>query len=524
MDTAMLELERPTNLMVINGVIILAAPLALEDLKTVIRQRLLGIRRFRQRPAAAAGPCSTPFWEDDPGFDIDNHVHRVTLPPVGPAQSAQSVLQDLVSELASIPLDRSRPLWEFHLIEGYREGSALICRIHHSIADGVSLVKVLLSITDREPLPAQPSSPAHEGAATAPESGATGRGRRRHLARRLVRKGLSLAMNPSRVASLAARGRQAASAMGDIVLTPPDSPTVLKGRLGLAKQVAWSGPLPLDQVKAIGTTMGGTVNDTLLAALSGALRRYLDERGETTDGLELHAAVPVDLRAEGGGGQLGNRIGFVFLPLPVGEADTVERLQAVRRAMSRLKGSYQAPATFATMQALGRTSSPVQHGFVDILASRASAIVTNVVGPKATRYLAGAPIEALFFWVPRTGGLALGVSILSYAGQVRLGVITDAGLLADPERIVAAFQAEFEALQAQTREVRPTPTVRELGAILDEALSTVDSLLAQDAARTPGVSRPPGRCQALTKAGRQCKNRALPGSHLCHVHQTRKRG
>lgn len=411
MDAAMLELETPTNLMVINGVIILAAPLTMEDLKAVIRDRLLGIRRFRQRVVPADDPCSTPIWEDDPNFDLDNHVQRVGVPPPGPAESAQPVLQDLVSELASIPLDRSRPLWEFYLVEGYGRGSALVCRIHHCIADGVSLIQVLLSITDAEPLPT-PTPPAAHGEGRT----LTRRGRRR-LARKLLRKGLSLAAHPSRLVSLTARGRRAAAALGDIVLTLPDSPTAFKGPVGLAKRVAWSGPLPLEQVKAVGRAMGGTVNDTLLAALSGALRRYLHGRGESTEGVELHAAVPVNLRAEGTGagsaGQLGNRAGTVFLPLPVAEADPLKRLQAVKRSMDRLKESCQASATFAAMQALGRTSPPLQRSVVGILAGRATAIMTNVVGPWEPRCLVGAPVEALFFWVPKTGGLALGVSILS---------------------------------------------------------------------------------------------------------------
>lgn len=513
MDAAMLELETPTNLMVINGVMILAEPLALDDLKAVIRDRLLGIRRFRQRVVPAAGPWSTPSWEDDPGFDIDNHVHRILLSS-SPERtgSAQSALQDLVSELASIPLDRSSPLWEFYLIEGYGRGSAIVCRIHHSIADGVSLVQVLLSITDSEPL-SPPAALAHEGEAPgAPGAAASGAGRR-HLARKLLRKGLRLAAHPSRLVSLTARGRRAASALGDIVLTLPDSQTAFKGMVGLPKRVAWSEPLPLDQVKAVGRALGGTVNDTLLAAVSGALRRYLQERGESTEGIELHAAVPVNLRPEGTEEQLGNRVGTVFVPLPVAVADRVERLQEVNRSMDRLKESCQAPATFAAMRALGRAAPPLQRGVVGILASRATAIVTNVAGPQEPRFVAGAPVEALLAWVPKTGGLALGVSILSYAGQVRLGVITDQGLVADPESIVAAFEAELDELLALAREVRPIPTVRELAAMLDEALATVDSLLARDAVHAPD------RCQALTRAGSQCRNRALPGSPLCYVHR-----
>jgi diacylglycerol O-acyltransferase / wax synthase len=464
MDAAMLRLEMPTNLMAINGVMILGAPIAFDDLRAVIQNRLLAIPRFRQRLVPATAPLSTPCWEDDADFDIDNHVHRLVLPP--PAD--QGALQDLVSEMASIPLDRSRPLWHFYLVEGYGPGCALVCRIHHSIGDGISLVEVLLSITDTGP-------DIRPGVPVAGNVDGHRMGRRRRV-RKLLRRGLSLAAHPERVRPLVRSGRRIASALEDILLSPPDSRTAFKGELGLPKRVAWSGPIWLDEVKAIGSALDGTVNDVLLAAVSGALRRYLQGRGEPADGIELHAAVPVNLRGAGTAGRLGNRVGTVFAPLPVGVADPVQRLEEVRRSMDGLKRSSQAPATFAAMRALGRTSPPVQRAVIGILAGRATAIMTNVVGPQEPRYLSGAPLEALIFWVPKTGGLTLGVSILSYAGQVRLGVITDEGLVPDPEAIVAAFHAEFDELLALAGQVRPAATAAELLAMLDEALATLESL------------------------------------------------
>jgi WS/DGAT/MGAT family acyltransferase len=266
----------------------------------------------------------------------------------------------------------------------------------------------------------------------------------------------------------------------DILLTPLDSRTAFKGELGLSKRVAWSGPIPLDEVKGIGRALGGTVNDVLLAVVSGALRRYLQGQGEAADGIELHAAVPVNLRGAGTEGQLGNRVGTVFAPLPVRVADPVQRLEAVRRSMDGLKRSSQAPATYVAMRALGRTPQPLQRTVVGILAERATAIMTNVIGPRETRYLAGAPLEALLFWVPKTGGLTLGVSILSYAGQIRLGMITDEGLVPDPETIVTEFETEFDQLLAVAQGVRPRPTVEELEAMLDEALAALESLVAED--------------------------------------------
>jgi WS/DGAT/MGAT family acyltransferase len=331
---------------------------------------------------------------------------------------------------------------------------------------------VLLSITDLEPGRAYVEE-EKVPLAPAPEAG---------LVRKLLRKGRSLARHPSRLPRLVFRGRRVASAVGQIVLAPPDPQTAFKGELGVSKRIAWSGPIPLDQVKAIGCALGGTVNDVLLTAASGALRRYLQGHGESADGITLHAAVPVNLRADGTEGQLGNRVGTVFAPLPVGVADPAARLRAVKCAMDRLKESYQAPVTFAGMQALGLTATPLQRTAVGVLGGRATAIMTNVVGPLERRYLAGAPVDALLFWVPKTGGLALGLSILSYAGQVRLGVITDQGLVSDPEAIVAGFEAEFEALLAAAQEARAAPTLQDLEARLDEARAMLETLKARAAA------------------------------------------
>jgi len=471
-DAAMLELETPSNLTVINAVMILAERISFNDLKALVQNRLVPIRRFRQRVVPSVGPLSHLFWEDDPDFDLANHLHRTVLPPSdGPRQPA---LQNLVSELASVPLDGSKPLWEFHLVEGYGAGCALICRIHHAIGDGAALIQVLLSITSSESLPL-PDAPAPEGAAPPLQGAAVASAGRRRSASKLLRQRLASAAHPSRVASLMATGWRAASALGGLVLAFPDSKTTFKGTIGRRKRVAWSGPISLDQVKATGRALDGTVNDTLLAAVSGALRRYLDGRGESTERVRLRAAVPVSLRTKATAGQLGNRIGAVFLPLPVAVGDPARRMDVIRRSMDRLKRSCLAPITFAGIQVLSLAPLTLKQTAVRLLADKATAIMTNVVGPKEPRYLAGALVEALLFWVPKTGGLALGVSIISYAGQVRLGVITDRGLVPDPEMIVAGFQTEYDALFSLADETRAGVAVREPTAMPDRTSMALES-------------------------------------------------
>ena len=518
MDSVFVHLEDPTNLMMITGVMILGMPVDRARLRATIAHRLLSFDRFRQRAVASRWRRGTWHWADDPSFDLDYHLQPAALPPPGD----RAALQEAVSQLASTPLELSRPLWQFHLVETYGEGSALIFRLHHSLADGMGLVQVLFTLTDTEPDAAWPAAPPEAAAASAvPSHG--GRLRRLYLQRkarrrkirRLACKGVGAVAHPSRLARVAKRSQAIAGTVAKLALAPPDPVTTLKGELGIPKRAAWSADLPLDEVRTIGRRLGGTVNDVLLAAVTGALRRYLYERGEPLQGAEFRATIPVDMRSPAMEGELGNHVGVYLLDLPVGIADPAVRLQELKRRMDRIKSSPEAAVTFVGLRAVGRLSPRTQRYLVNLLGIKATAVMTNVRGPEAQLYLAGAPLEALLAWVPKAGGLGIGVSILSYAGQVRLGVITDEGLVPDPEAIVAGFHAEFEALLALAPETKEALSPADLLATLDDALATLDSLLAQDAA---GPAAAPARCQASTKTGRQCKNRALPGSEFCHVH------
>lgn len=519
MDSVFLHLEEPANLMMITGVMIFGAPVDRARLKATIQHRLLPFDRFQQRVVESQWRAGTLYWEDDPDFDLDYHVQRLTLPPPGD----KAALQEAVSRLASTPLDLSRPLWQFHLLETYGPGSALVCRLHHSLTDGTGLVYVLFSLTDPEPdgaLPAAepeaappPSSP--QQSPLRPSLRRRLRTRRRRV-RRLVRKGLRVVVHPSRLSKAAQQSKEVAAVVTKLALAPPDPDTVLKGELDIPKRAAWSADMALEDVKTIGRRLGGTVNDVLLAAVTGALRRYLQDRDEPLPDVDFRATIPVDTRSPGTEGELGNHVGAYLLDLPVGTADPATRLQLVKRRMDRIKDSPEAAVTSAGLRAIGRLSPRSQRFLTHWLGVRATAIMTNVRGPAEQLYLAGAPLEVLLAWVPKAGGLGIGVSILSYMGQVRMGVITDAGLVPDPESIVAGIQAEFAALLALAQE---TPTAAGLVDRLDDALATLDSLLEEDKVKPiDTAAEAPARCQALTQAGRPCKNRAMPGSDYCHVH------
>ena len=517
-DTAWLRMEDPTNLMMISGVLVFGAPLDYERLKATLQHGLLRFDRFRQRVVQPA--MSRAYWEDDPDLDLDYHLQRASLPPPGD----QAALQDLASLLASTQLDFSRPLWQFHLVDNVDGGSALICRLHHCIGDGLALVYVLLSLTSTE---ADEPWPTYQPEARRSTHSSLGRLLRparsvltvtRQAASAALQQAQALREDPSHATDLAKTGAGAATALARLVLRWPDPKTTFKGPLDVPKRAAWSAPIPLRDVKTIRKALGGTVNDVLLAAMSGGLRRYLEGRDQPVDGLNFRAVVPVNLRQPGTEHELGNKFGLVFLSLPVGIADPVERLGELRRRMDGLKGSLEAPVAFGILNGIGLSPQPVQDLVVSIFGTKGTAVMTNVMGPPVPLYLAGAPLDSLMFWVPQSGHLGMGVSILSYARRVWLGVITDAGLVPDPETIIAGFHTELDQLLALARQAAEQPSPQQLAAKLDEAQVALDAL-AQVKAPAGASTTSPERCQALTQAGQPCRNRPLEGSSYCRVHQ-----
>lgn len=445
-DAAWLRMEDPANLMMVTGVLLFDGRLDAGALRAVVEERLLAFPRFRQRIQEPLFGIGVPTWVTDDRFDVDAHVHHVALP----APAGKVELERFVSDLLSTPLDFTKPLWQMHLVE-YAGGSALVSRIHHAIADGIALVSVLLSLTDTAAKPARRRRRRVAGL-EAGDLGADGGGPASLLraGRWLAGAGFGLVRDPARAARAAGLGVGAATTLAGIALLPPDPSTSLKGRLGVVKRAAWSEPIPLHDIRAAGAHAGGTINDVLVASVAGALRRYLAGRGDDVAGLEVRAAVPVNLRPLEEAGRLGNHFGLVFVGLPLGVDDPVERLREVKRRMDEVKSSLQPAVAFGVLHTIGYLPAALQPVPVGFFGSKTSLVLTNVPGPRERLFLAGEPLSRAMFWVPQSGRLALGVSILSYAGEVLIGVASDAGLVPDPEAIVDGFEAEVTALRTAT--------------------------------------------------------------------------
>lgn len=450
-DTAWLRMDRPSNLMQIIGVMLFEGTLDYERLRAALEHGLLRYDRFRQ---VAVADGAGYLWQDDADFDLDHHLHRELLP----GKAGKHELQRFVADLASAPLNPGRPLWAMHLVDTSLGGQALVMRIHHSIGDGIALVGVLMSMMGNSEHHGVPAAVRGRGEAGDDASGhdffwdtvmrpvSDAMVASVRLSTNLWAKYIELLANPGKVGDYARLGAGFTTELARLATMPDDTRTCFKGKPGVAKCVAWSEPIPLPQVKAVGKVLGCSVNDMLLSSAAGALRAYLAERGDETEGVEIRGLIPVNMRPPEKFAQLGNRFGLVALELPVGIENPLQRLYKTKERMDALKGSLQAAVTLSILGAVGMAPKLVQQQVLDLLANKATAVMTNVPGPKEALYLAGAKLREPLFWVPQSGDIGMGVSILSYDGKVQFGLITDKGLVPDPENIVGRFSAEFEKL------------------------------------------------------------------------------
>ena len=459
-DTAWLRMDSASNLMMIVGVWVLRPGVRYQDLCARIEERLLKYPRFTQRVVQDAAGAT---WVRDRNFDISHHVvvEKLARKPKGREQEA---LQDRLAELAVAPLDKNRPLWQFHLVENYQGGSAMLVRIHHCIADGIALISVTQSLVDGGAAPPERKSGGErrDGILGAEDwiSDALIKPFTRMAVKALGSAGdraadvLELLMEPQKgmdkgIAGSVDMARLAYHAMRDaaaLALMPNDSPTRLKGIPGNTKRVAWCPPIPLEEVKAVGKALNCSINDVLLSCVAGAIAHYLRAHGDDVSGKEIRAMVPVNLRPIEHAYKLGNRFGLAPVVLPIGVDNPVERIYEVRRRMGQLKGSMQPLLAFGLLAVAGVLTKPVQDAMLDLFSKKTTAVMTNVPGPREKLRFLGSTLEQSLFWVPQSGSVGLGVSILSYGGGVQFGVITDAKLCPDPQKIIDGFEPEFAKL------------------------------------------------------------------------------
>ena len=417
-DAVWCAVERPWNRMVVTAVLRLNGPVDVERLRLLVQERLVaGYPRLSQRVVRSRLPLAPRRWEDDGEFDVRRHLHVDLLD----ASLGRQGLQELVGDLLGRPLDGSRSPWELHVVGGADDRGALVARFHHSLADGRALAEVLLRLTD-DVGPASGGTPGEDPSAPrqAPRLGAL----------RLPRAVVDVVRTLVQVLSYVGEPR-----------------TALRGRLGTAKRAAWTEPHDLADVRRVADASGASINDVLLAALAGGLRRHAERRGDRP--LDVRVVVPADLRAGSPvGPDLGNRFGVVLVQLPVSEPDRAARLRRVVAATTAVKRSSQVVSTYLLLRLAGALPRPVPDAAAALLGAAASIVVTNVPGPRQPLSLLGRHLRSLVFWVPQVGRIGVGISIFSYAGTVTVGVAADAALPVDPAALAADVDAEITALAA----------------------------------------------------------------------------
>ncbi len=453
-DKAWLEMDGATNLMIINGVMLFEDTIDFEELKDILAERFVAkYERFRQRIVVGSG--GRLYWEDDPHFDIRAHVRRYALPEPGDIATLQTVVSAIVNE----PLDRRKPLWRYMLIENVEGGCAVLARLHHCIGDGIALIKVLLNMTGATPgeslqvlhLPPKQRPPAPN---LITQFGSMANGAVKttiRAAQGVANETLQTLENPSHPLSLL-RSAGIVSAAGAAILAkllilPPDRKSVFKGDVGAIKRVVWSHSFALDRIKAIGKAHDATINDVLVAAVAGGLRRYMLNVGDDTAAGDITAMVPVNLRSEDDTQRLGNQFALVYLSLPISLADAYDRLMMTKRHMDVLKSSPEPFLVYQILGVIGTLPGDIAKQATSWFAAKASAVLTNVPGPREQIYFAGMPLKNMVFWVPQSGNIGLGISIFSYNSKVTLGIMVDEQLIHDPQHIIDGFELELLDLE-----------------------------------------------------------------------------
>lgn len=436
-DHAWLRMDSPVNPMVINAVMTFRSAVDYPTVQNRLMSQFASVRRFQCHPAPA---LVSEAWQVGP-VDPDYH-----LPCSEVAIGSDTDLQTLATDFINQPLDNARPLWRMLFVPEFRDGCAIIIRIHHAYADGMALMKVLLSLMDEGRLLEQFEQQQAAEARLAPKPA-------HHWLKRLQ----PFFPGQGKWAETLLLVEELTTELVKMGLSPGETSVFKTPGLCGKKQLVWSEPLSLNEVKTIARVQQAKINDILLSSAAGAFRRYLKTLGQLTSWSEMRTVVPVDLRQHLKAPDLGNYFGLVFLSLPLGIEDPIERAQALHLRMNELKQSKQAWLVFQILQLAGYLPDIAEKELIRLFSSKASAVMTNVPGPAFPLHFAGSELEQVLFWVPQSGSVGTGVSILTYNNRVQFGLMTDQQLIAEPQNIIDCFNAEFESLLLETLMTVPWP-------------------------------------------------------------------
>lgn len=447
MDASFLYLEKPTLPLHIGSTSVLDGPISKETLVGHMESRMHRIPRYRELAVFDSFNVGHPRWEDDPSFDVKRHIEEITLPE----GSSYEDLMETISAIHSQMLPRDRPLWKIVLIHGMPGGVTGMCMlVHHCMVDGVSGIELLTTVSDLEkdvepetPQPFTPSPPSSTVQRT------------RDAWRDSVESAMAQSTEAVRWAMDSQQQmRDMQAVTGALIsaapsLVQPAPATPFNRPVSGSRSYAVLA-LSFGEIRGVRGVLGGTINDVVLSALSGAMGAYLRGKGLSTERMELRAMVPVNVRTEADKTALGNAVSMLIAPLPVGILDPVERHKAVIAGMGRLKAANQAGG-FALMTRLTEQVPPALQAFAGSMAPNGQSlfnmVCTNVPGPQVPLFVAGRQITQLWPLVPLSAGLGLNVCLASYNGVLYWGICADPKLVPDVGRVAELIRESFDQLK-----------------------------------------------------------------------------
>ena len=447
-DASFLYLEGPQTPLHIGSASPLDGHLSREELIDHLGRRIHRIPRYRQRAMFDPFNVGHPTWEDDPTFDLGNHVEEVDLPE----GADEATLFASIARIFAPQLRRDRPLWKMVLVQGLPGGrSAVMSLVHHCMVDGVSGIELLNTVADvQRDVPKEEPAPYHPRALADPMERA--RDAWFDTVRQMADANsdtLRRAFDPeTQMREMQTISRAMASAAP--VFMQPAPATPFNRPVGPGRSYSML-PMSFAELRGVRSVLGGTINDVVLSTLAGGLGAYLRSVGQETNGVELRVMVPVNVRSDADKDALGNQVSMFLVPIPVGLTDAVERHKALMATMSGLKEANQAGG-FAMMSRMQDQVPPILQAMAGMMSPPVqplfNIVCTNVPGPQVPLYLAGRKMEGLWPLLPLSMGLGLGVALTSYNGVLYWGVGADPALVPDVSQVVACISAAFEALKA----------------------------------------------------------------------------
>ena len=448
LDASFLHLEKAGARLHVASVTIFEGPAPTwDELRAHVEARLHLVPRFRQRLAEVPLDQGRPVWVDDPHFNLRYHLRHAGLPAPG----SEEQLKNLAGRLFAQPLDRTKPLWELSLVDGLWDGQfALVAKSHHALVDGELSVDITRVLFDTEPDAAPPPGPSSPWVArplpTPAQLLSDALLERATQPRELRRSARAVLRGPRRLVQGTRERLQASGALAFAGLEPAP-PTPLNVKVGPHRRYTWVDA-ELGELRAIKDSLGGTVNDAVLAVVAGALGRYLRHRRVDTRDLVLRALVPISVRSDDPEHE--SVVEPLDAPLPVGIEDPVEQYRAIRDATSVLEGTREAIDARTLTELAGFASPTIMSQAARLQPSQRffNLVVTNVPGPQFPLYLLGRRLRALYPVVPITGRQALGIAVMSYDGRLGFGLLADYDALSDVDVLASELREAIDALAA----------------------------------------------------------------------------